>query len=247
MGSLTSWGMHEVTADPQVLNGSVFHRLFQRAFPGYLNFNSIHLWQPFFTPGKNIELAKQQGVISSVDISDIENGSIQSKGKAQRKIIKGSSKTVPDKVPKPTPVLKTSNYRDIRDKILGEYKAEFQNPGLLDKHIITGEYLQAMMTGTSSGFDRAAGSFQELFNPEIRTMFLDYFVKMSKEITEREKRSLQKLTISFEQEKKKLGDLRLSKGILEQEEKKLVDLERKFKGRAVPAREQVYQIDIVRE
>ncbi|MCJ1465542.1 hypothetical protein MMC07_004160 [Pseudocyphellaria aurata] len=245
VGSLTSWGMHEVTADPQVLNGSVFHRLFQRAFPGYLKFNSVHLWQPLFTPRKNIELAKQQGDISSLDISDFKNGSIQSKGKAQQKIIKSSSEKVPDTVPKPTPVLKTSSYRDIRDKILGEYKAEFQNPGLLVKDIITGEYLQAMMTGTSPGFDRAAGIFQELFTPEIHTMFLDYFVKMSKEITEREKRSLQKHKISFEQEKKKLDHLRLSNGVLEREKKKLDDLERHFKEKTV--HEQIYQIDIVKD
>ncbi|KAK4695301.1 hypothetical protein P7C71_g2427, partial [Lecanoromycetidae sp. Uapishka_2] len=59
--SLTSWGMKEVTSYDNELKSSVFHRLLQRAFPGWFPYNSIRFFHPFYTGAKNAEFAQQQG------------------------------------------------------------------------------------------------------------------------------------------------------------------------------------------
>lgn len=59
--SLTSWGMKEVMPDNEVCKSSVFHRLIQRAFPGWLPFNSIRFFHPFYTAEQNAIYAKSQG------------------------------------------------------------------------------------------------------------------------------------------------------------------------------------------
>lgn len=52
--------MKEVIPDLGIFKGGVMARLFQRAFPGYFKNNSIHLWQPFYTPAMNSILAYDQ-------------------------------------------------------------------------------------------------------------------------------------------------------------------------------------------
>ena len=53
--------MKEVTPDAGVFKSSVFHRLLQRAFPGWFPYNSIRFFHPFYTAQKNSEFAKDQG------------------------------------------------------------------------------------------------------------------------------------------------------------------------------------------
>lgn len=64
--TLTSWGMSEVIPDMQIFKGGVMGRLFQRAFPGYFPCDSIHLWQPFYTPAMNIVVAHDQGLLGEL-------------------------------------------------------------------------------------------------------------------------------------------------------------------------------------
>lgn len=59
--SLTSWGMKEVTPDDDNLKSSVFHRLLQRAFPGWFPYDSLRFFHPFYTAAQNAEYAQQQG------------------------------------------------------------------------------------------------------------------------------------------------------------------------------------------
>ena len=59
--------MREVTSQPEVMKGSVMHRLFQRAFPGFFPYNSLHLWQPFHLPAINYVLAKSQGKLADLE------------------------------------------------------------------------------------------------------------------------------------------------------------------------------------
>ena len=61
--TLTTWGMNEVTPDREIFKGGVMARLFQRAFPGYLKPDSIHMWQPFYTPAMNMVVAYDQGLL----------------------------------------------------------------------------------------------------------------------------------------------------------------------------------------
>lgn len=59
--SLTSWGMKEVTPDNDICKSSVFHRLLQRAFPGWYPYNSIRFFHPFYTAEQNAKFAQAQG------------------------------------------------------------------------------------------------------------------------------------------------------------------------------------------
>lgn len=59
--SLTSWGMREVTPDNDICKSSVFHRLIQRAFPGWFPYNSIRFFHPFYTAKQNAIYAEAQG------------------------------------------------------------------------------------------------------------------------------------------------------------------------------------------
>jgi hypothetical protein len=61
--TLTNWGMQEVQQDYQVLGGSMFYRLFQRAFPGWYPYNSLHIMQPMFTWKMNKQIAEEIGTI----------------------------------------------------------------------------------------------------------------------------------------------------------------------------------------
>lgn len=53
--------MKEVTPDNDVCKSSVFHRIFQRAFPEWFPSDSIRFFHPFYTGKKNATLAMQQG------------------------------------------------------------------------------------------------------------------------------------------------------------------------------------------
>lgn len=62
--NLTNWGFNEVKADYDVLGGSKFYTLFQRALPGWFPYNSLHVMQPMFTPKMNKEIATEIGTIA---------------------------------------------------------------------------------------------------------------------------------------------------------------------------------------
>lgn len=59
--SLTSWGMKEVTPNNEICKSSVFHRLIQRAFPGWFPNDTIRFFHPFYTGKQNAIYAKAQG------------------------------------------------------------------------------------------------------------------------------------------------------------------------------------------
>ncbi|KAK6220812.1 hypothetical protein LQW54_001730 [Pestalotiopsis sp. IQ-011] len=62
--SLTSWGMKEVTPNNEVCKSSVFHRLLQRAFPGWFPRDTIRFFHPFYTAQQNAAFATAQGYAS---------------------------------------------------------------------------------------------------------------------------------------------------------------------------------------
>ncbi|KAI9667934.1 MAG: hypothetical protein M1821_000754 [Bathelium mastoideum] len=73
--SLTSWGMKEVTPDDDVCKSSVFHRLIQRAFPGWFDYDSIRFFHPFYTSQQNAVFAKAQGYTSDFKVIQSEKTS----------------------------------------------------------------------------------------------------------------------------------------------------------------------------
>lgn len=178
---LTTWGMREVSPDPKIMKGSVFCRLFQRAFPGYFKYNSLHLWQPFITPAMNLVLASKQNVLPYLSLSGLEFDSslsaklggildpenekfnwglvsklayneLEGKDGGPSNIRRKFNRTYTiAKVDKPEELVRIANYDDIANIILGSQKAEFQNPGLRDVLVIPTGPLQDVMTGTPKG------------------------------------------------------------------------------------------------
>ncbi|GME60286.1 putative prostaglandin g h synthase 2 cyclooxygenase pgh2 cox2 [Neofusicoccum parvum] len=61
--ALTAWGMNEIKPDLDVLGGSKFYQLFQRALPGWYPYNSLHIMQPMFTRKMNEQIATELGTI----------------------------------------------------------------------------------------------------------------------------------------------------------------------------------------
>lgn len=67
--NLTQWGFNEVAADYDVLGGSKFYWLFQRAFPSWFPYNSLHIMQPMFTRKMNEEIAREIGTIQNYTLA----------------------------------------------------------------------------------------------------------------------------------------------------------------------------------
>lgn len=67
--NLTCWGYNEVDYDLDVLGGSMFYKLFQRAFPGWFPYNSLHVTQPMFTRKMNEEIAREIGTIGDYTLA----------------------------------------------------------------------------------------------------------------------------------------------------------------------------------
>lgn len=94
--SLTSWGMKEVTPDNDICKSSVFHRLIQRAFPGWFPYNSIQFFHPFYTTQTNARLATEQGYATEFAIAPKAS---KQEGNAA---IFDVTKSMPSKPQKPT-------------------------------------------------------------------------------------------------------------------------------------------------
>ncbi|KAH7407996.1 heme peroxidase [Cadophora sp. MPI-SDFR-AT-0126] len=71
--NLTNWGIQEVQQDYKVLGGSMFYRLFQRAFPGWYPYNSLHIMQPMFTWKMNKQIAEEIGTLKLYSLKGPKN------------------------------------------------------------------------------------------------------------------------------------------------------------------------------
>jgi hypothetical protein len=120
--SLTSWGMNEVTANNEILKSSVFHRLIQRAFPGWFPYNSVRFFHPFYTAQQNATFAKAQGYASGFKMSP--DSTKNDETGLQEYDVSGSSPSKPQK-----PVYVT-DFASIRT-ILDNHDGNFVHPALL--------------------------------------------------------------------------------------------------------------------
>ncbi|GKT61021.1 LOW QUALITY PROTEIN: PSI-producing oxygenase C [Colletotrichum tofieldiae] len=120
--SLTAWGMKEVTPDNEVCKSSVFHRLIQRAFPGWLPPDSLRWFNPFYTAKQNAIYAEQQGYASQFkETANIELGPCYDRAKAAATIV-----ACPPKKPQKPCYL--DNFDDIRKVLKGDQSDHFTNP-----------------------------------------------------------------------------------------------------------------------
>ncbi|CCF37413.1 linoleate diol synthase [Colletotrichum higginsianum] len=119
--SLTAWGMKEVTPDNDVCKSSVFHRLTQRAFPGWLPRDSLRWFNPFYTAKQNAIYAEQQGYASQFkDTAKIELMPYFDRAKAAARIVA----CPPEKPQKPCYL---DNFEDIK-VVLKDQSDHFTNP-----------------------------------------------------------------------------------------------------------------------
>ncbi|KAL9064876.1 MAG: hypothetical protein Q9157_007672 [Trypethelium eluteriae] len=120
--SLTSWGMNEVTPDNDICKSSVFHRLIQRAFPGWFQYDSIRFFHPFYTSQQNAIFAKAQGYGSDfkMPLAPV----IQSKN-----MTKSAFDTSPVKPEKP---LHLTDFNSIA-LVLNDTGNNFMHPALLQR------------------------------------------------------------------------------------------------------------------
>jgi hypothetical protein len=119
--SLTAWGMKEVTEDNDICKSSVFHRLLQRAFPGWFPYNSIRFFHPFYTAQQNARYAKDQGYQVEFRMS---KNSIGKDGTG--KPIYDVSASMPSKPEKPVYLYQT----DRITQILSDTTGDFLHPAL---------------------------------------------------------------------------------------------------------------------
>lgn len=200
VGGLTAWGMNEVSSDPKILKGGVFHRLFQRAFPGYFNFDSLYLWEPFYTLKRNAKLADEQGLAFDLDIIPKDDMPIPRERDERyteihyRKFIdyapdRDMTVYVPRVTTKRTPTIEVDDYATIKDVILGNKKAHYPFPGIgkslpksILRDILTNQDLHDEATALWGNLD---------FGMDEEKLILEYFFAMSKKVLDERKRFFQ--------------------------------------------------------
>jgi len=120
--SLTAWGMKEVTPDNEVCKSSVFHRLIQRAFPGWLPPDSLRWFSPFYTAKQNAIYAEQQGyAVQFGETANIELNPCYDRAKAAASIV-----AYPPKKPQKPCYL--DKFDDIFTVLKGHQSDHFTNP-----------------------------------------------------------------------------------------------------------------------
>ncbi|KAH7018578.1 putative prostaglandin G/H synthase 2/cyclooxygenase 2, pgh2/cox2 [Microdochium trichocladiopsis] len=123
--SLTSWGMKEVTPNNEICKSSVFHRLLQRAFPGWFPNDSIRFFHPFYTAKQNAIYAEAQGYgqdfKETAELHDAGASWFQKPKKTAADVV-----AYPPEKPKKPCYLE--NFKDIHMVLQGEKSANFTNP-----------------------------------------------------------------------------------------------------------------------
>lgn len=120
--SLTSWGMKEVTPNNEVCKSSVFHRLIQRAFPGWFPSDTIRFFHPFYTAKQNAIYAEVQGYGDQ-----FRETAVDQSGKPEESQ-KPKNDIVVAPVQKPQKPWYLDKFNDISIVLQGEQSKNFTNP-----------------------------------------------------------------------------------------------------------------------
>ncbi|KAI1179312.1 heme peroxidase [Nemania sp. FL0916] len=140
--SLTSWGMKEVSPDNNVCKSSVFHRLLQRAFPGWYPYNSVRFFHPFYTAQQNAVYAEAQGYKKEFKMSQERNHKNKKSGEREFDV----SDSNPTKPKKPTYLKDAEKIKAILDDKTGN----FIHPALADPSNLPGKIGEVFKPGTTT-------------------------------------------------------------------------------------------------
>ncbi|KAJ9604588.1 hypothetical protein H2200_010701 [Cladophialophora chaetospira] len=137
--SLTSWGMKEVTEDNDICKSSVFHRLLQRAFPGWFPYDSVRFFHPFYTSQQNALFAEQQGYASDFRFKPA------AKDRVSEKPLFNVAESTPRKPRKPVYLCDVSKISEI----LADRTGAFVHPALNDMKNFPNEIQEAFGSGNA--------------------------------------------------------------------------------------------------
>ena len=161
--------MKEVTPDPEVLKGSVFNRLIQRAFPEWFPYDSVNFFHPFYTAETNARLAKEQGY---KDVFKFESKVDRSAPGGYRYDCTAS---LPQKPAKPVYL---SEYAQVRS-VLGDESDNFVNPACTNSAWFPKKVAEILVPGYIKPKSKSAIDIDP-------RMVLDYFAAVTREIVKRE-------------------------------------------------------------
>ena len=195
--------MNEVSSNPKILKGGVFHKLFQRAFPGYFTFDSLYLWEPFYTPQRNAKLASEQGIAFELDVTPKAKLPAMKPAEREmkymeieyRKFIEHARdplETVyaPIIKSKRRPAIMVDDYATIENVILGSEKDQYPFPGIA-KTLPAGKLRDVY--SDQKLHDEATALLGNLdFSDDKEQIFLEYFLAMSNKVMDGRKRIFQK-------------------------------------------------------
>ena len=167
--------MKEVTPDPDVAKGSVFHRLVQRAFPGWFAYDSVGFFHPFYTFETNSRFARKQGY---QDVFKFE---------LEKKVHKDPNDLNDDEYEydytgslpkKPAKPVYLSDYAQVKS-VLSNASDVFANPACTDAVSFPRKVAEVLIPGMIQPKVKAVVDV----DPRV---ILDYFTAVTRGIVERE-------------------------------------------------------------
>lgn len=161
--------MKEVTPDPDVAKGSVFHRLIQRAFPEWFPYDSVNFFHPFYTAETNARLAKEQGY---EDVYKFQRNVDRSAPGGYKYDCTASLPKKPAK-----PVL-LSEYAEVKF-VLDDESQSLVNPACTDSAWFPKRVAEILVPGQMRPKSKSAIDIDP-------RMVLDYFAAVTREIVKRE-------------------------------------------------------------
>jgi hypothetical protein len=183
--SLTSWGMKEVTEDNDVCKSSVFHRLLQRAFPGWFPYDSVRFFHPFYTAQQNALFAQQQGYASEFRFKP---GGVDEVSGTPIFDVAGS---MPQKPWKPVYLADV----DRISIVLKDETGDFMHPALRDLTNFPPE-IQEVLKSRKSGGTGEPGPVSRVH--EDTTAIMDYFTDIMHYIVKRESITMNSATYQLD-------------------------------------------------
>ena len=167
--------MKEVTPDPDVAKGSVFHRLMQRAFPEWFPYDSITFFHPFYTPKTNARYAREQGYQDVFKFRFEKKGHKDINNPTDDGYEYDCTSSLPRKPAKPVYL---SDYAEVKS-VLGNASDDLVNPTCTDSIWFPGKIAEMLVPGKIKQKSRTSINI----DPKV---ILDYFVAVTRDIVKRE-------------------------------------------------------------
>ena len=167
--------MKEVTPDPDVAKGSVFHRLMQRAFPEWFPYDSVSFFHPFYTLETNSRFARKQGYqdVFKFKFEKKEHEDTQdSKDDGYKYDYNGS---LPKKPAKP---IYLSDYAQVKS-VLRNASDHFANPACTHSVWFPRRVAEIVIPGMTKPKTKSAIDIDP-------RMILDFFTAVTRDIVKRE-------------------------------------------------------------